>query len=234
MMRYLLISGASRGIGASIAELFLQHDWQVINFSRSENKNPKIKNVTVDFAQLDQLQQKLLAIISDIKTAEQICLIHNTFDYQSDSIDQLNPEAFEKSMRINLLAPNLLNQHIIPLMPSGSSIIYMGSTLSKKAVPAAASYVIGKHALVGMMRATCQDLGQQGIHTCCVAPGFTDTEMLRQHVGADEKILQSITARVGANRLIQTDEIARLVWFCAHNPVINGAVIDAHLGQIEQ
>lgn len=234
MTHYLLISGASRGIGAAIAELFLQYDWQVINFSRSENKNPKIKNVVVDFTQLDQLQQKLLAITTNIKTAEKICLIHNTFDYQRDSIDQLNPEAFEKSLRVNLLAPNLFNQYLIPLMPVGSSIIYMGSTLATKAVPAAASYVIGKHALVGMMRATCQDLGPQGIHTCCVAPGFTDTEMLRQHVGADEKILQSIAARVGANRLIQTDEVARLVWFCANNPIINGAVIDAHLGQIEQ
>lgn len=234
MTRYLLITGASRGIGAQIIERFLLDHWQVINCSRTANPNPQVKNIAVDFNQLDLLSEQLLSVKNQLQSAQQICVIHNAFDYHPDSIDALTTHALEKTLRINLLAPNLINQHIIPLMKPASSIIYIGSTLSEKAVPNAASYVIGKHALVGMMRATCQDLGLKNIHTCCIAPGFTDTEMLRLHVGNDEQTLQSIAARVGVNRLIQPQEIAELAWFCANNPVINGSLIHAHLGQIEQ
>jgi hypothetical protein len=57
--------------------------------------------------------------------------------------------------------------------------------------------------------------------------------MLRAHVGDSEEILHAIAAGVTQKRLIQPDEIARTVWFCAENPVINGAVIHANLGQIQ-
>ena len=46
-------------------------------------------------------------------------------------------------------------------------------------MPHSFSYVVSKHALVGMMRATCQDLAGREIHTACICPGFTDTEMFR-------------------------------------------------------
>jgi 3-oxoacyl-[acyl-carrier protein] reductase len=232
-MRYLLITGGSRGIGAAIIQKFLAQQWQAINFARSA-PNQGIHNVTVDFHLLDQLHEKLESIKNLLQDATQICLVHNAFCYHQDSIDCLESDVFETTLRVNLLAPNLINQHIIPVMPVGSSIVYIGSTLSEKAVPQAASYIIGKHALVGMMRATCQDLATKNIHTCCVAPGFTDTEMLRAHVGEDATILRAIAARVGENRLIRPEEIAELVWFCANNPVINGALLHANLGQLEQ
>ena len=136
-------------------------------------------------------------------------------------------------MNINLVAPQILNQVIIPLMKPGSSIIYIGSTLSEKAVANSYSYVVSKHALAGMMRATCQDLVGTGIHTCCICPGFTDTEMLRIHVGDDPEILQSIAAASTFNRLVEPGEIAETVKFAANNPVINGALLHANLGQIE-
>ena len=156
---YLLITGASRGIGFSIAETFLQHEWQVINLSRSASVNVSIKNIAIDFAQLDLLNEKMLSLHECLANADKICLVHNAFFYQRDRIDHLQNQVFETALRVNLLAPNLINQHCIPLMNAGSSIIYMGSTLAEKAVPNAASYVITKHALAGMMRATCQDLG---------------------------------------------------------------------------
>ena len=94
-------------------------------------------------------------------------------------------------------------------------------------------YVTSKHAIVGMMRATCQDLANTGIHTVCVCPGFTDTEMLRTHVGQDEEILKSIASLSTFNRLINPEEIAAAIQFAAKNPVMNGAVMHANLGQIE-
>ena len=99
-------------------------------------------------------------------------------------------------------------------------------------MPGSYSYVISKHAIVGMMRALCQDLAGTGVHTACICPGFTDTEMLREHVPADA---MAAVAEVSAfNRLIKPGEIAETLLFAAGNPVVNGAVIHANLGQRER
>ncbi len=83
------------------------------------------------------------------------------------------------------------------------------------------------------MRATCQDLIGKQIHTACVCPGFTATEMLEEHLGRNPEVLDQITASVVLGRLIRPDEIAATIWFCSQNPLINGASIDANLGQVE-
>ncbi len=101
-------------------------------------------------------------------------------------------------------------------------------------MPVEESYVISKHALVGLMRATCQDLATREIHTACICPGFTDTEMLRTHVGEDSGVLDAIAAMNPFGRLIEPREIAESILFAAQHPVINGAVLHANLGQIER
>jgi len=83
------------------------------------------------------------------------------------------------------------------------------------------------------MRASCQDLAGSMIHTAAICPGFTETEMLTEHLGANPEIYEQITAGIAHRRLVQPSEIADTIWFCSQNPVINGAVIDANLGQIE-
>ena len=118
-------------------------------------------------------------------------------------------------------------------MSAGSAILYVGSTLSEKAVANSFTYVTSKHAMLGMMRATCQDLAGLKIHTACICPGFTDTEMLRAHVGQDPDILESIAGGSALGRLIEPTEIADLLFFSAENPIINGAVLHGNLGQIE-
>jgi NAD(P)-dependent dehydrogenase (short-subunit alcohol dehydrogenase family) len=64
-----------------------------------------------------------------------------------------------------------------------------------------------------------------------VCPGFTDTEMLRAHINHDEDILTAIACRNGFNRLIRPDEIAEIAYQTALNPVLNGSLIHANLGQ---
>ncbi len=83
------------------------------------------------------------------------------------------------------------------------------------------------------MRATCQDLVGRQIHTAAVCPGFTATEMLNEHLQANPALRDAIAANVVLGRLAEPAEIAETLWFCAHNPVINGAVLHANLGQVE-
>ena len=83
-----------------------------------------------------------------------------------------------------------------------------------------------------MMRALCQDLAGTGIHTACICPGFTDTEMLRAHVPTDA--IDAVAGMSAFDRLIEPAEIAATLLFAAEHPVVNGAVIHANLGQRER
>ena len=120
--------------------------------------------------------------------------MHNAARLTGESVSSIDIAEYRRTIDINIIAPQILNLALLPLMQAGSSIIYIGSTLSEKAVPNSFSYVVTKHAGIGMMRATCQDLAGTGIHTVCLCPGFTNTEMLRDHVGNSDEILQSIAA----------------------------------------
>ena len=152
---------------------------------------------------------------------------------RKDSVAQCDSDSLRQVLGVNVVAINTLNQHLLPQLPATSSVLYVGSTLAEKAVPGTFSYVVSKHAQLGMMRATCQDLMGCGIHTALICPGFTDTEMLRTHLGDDDQVVRSIAAMNSYNRLIQPGEIAELIHWAHHNPVINGSVLHANLGQRE-
>ena len=230
------ITGASKGIGLATARQLLTAGWRVVNFSRSPSPAEGVENHTVDLsaddaeARVSQLMGELLPEAGQ----DQIALIHNAAKLQNDTADNLSAASFETIIRINVLGPHILNQALIPRMNAGSSILYIGSTLSEKAVPNSYSYVTTKHAMVGQMRATCQDLAGTGIHTACICPGFTDTEMLREHVDHDADVLEAVRGMSAFGRLITPDEIASTITFCAESPVVNGAVIHANLGQVER
>jgi len=162
-----------------------------------------------------------------------VCLVHNAALYGHDDALTLSAEHLRRVLEVNVVAPALLNALVRGYLTEGSSILYVGSTLSEKAVRGAASYVTSKHALVGLMRSTCQDLVGTRVHTVCVCPGFTDTEMMRENVGDDEAARARTAARQTFNRLITPEEIADVLLTCAQTPVMNGAVLHANLGQIE-
>jgi NAD(P)-dependent dehydrogenase (short-subunit alcohol dehydrogenase family) len=233
MNKILVITGASRGIGLATARLFNDSGFRVINLSRSRSPLSNIENIDIDLSRDDWSDTITTQLLPAIDGAEQIVLVHNAGAIIKDSLQNFALDEFRRVLELNVVAPVRLSHLLLPRMRAGSSIIYIGSTLSEIAVPNSCAYVTSKHALIGLMRSTCQDLAGSGIHTACVCPGFTDTEMLRDHVGNSEEILQAIAKGVAHGRLIEPLEIARTVYFCAHNAVINGAVMHANLGQVQ-
>lgn len=233
MAKLLIITGGSKGIGLATAKLFVQQGYRVASISRSSPPLTDITHLPIDLAKLDWSKQHANAVRDTLAGADEITLIHNAGLLYKDSTADVSGDALRQALEVNVVAAAQLTQLVLPAMKTGSSILYVGSTLSEKAVAGACSYSVSKHAVVGLMRATCQDLAGSGIHTACICPGFTDTEMLRAHVGNDEEILSAIAAGISFGRLIDADEIARTLYFCAQNPVINGAVIHANLGQIQ-
>ncbi len=234
MNKVLVITGASSGIGKSTAGFFLNNGWKVINISRHPCEIETVENFKIDFSDPKWKDLEGENILGFLKNSEMICIVHNAALYAKDSVEDLDEIEFRKILEVNCVAPMMLNALLIPQMKAGSSILYIGSTLSEKAISGNASYVVSKHASVGMMRSTCQDLVDKAIHSACICPGFTETEMLKKHLKNDSAILNAIKERVGARRLIDPGEIASLVFYAANNPVINGSVLHANLGQIER
>ena len=232
--KHLIITGASSGIGYATAKLFQEDGYQVINLSRSKINLKNANHLTADLSKRDwsnEVSKKLSSILTD---SSEISLIHNASMMQSDNVENIDINNLRDIYEVNLVAPAILNKIIIPYMKNGSSILYVGSTLSEKAVPQMSSYVTSKHGMIGLMRSTCQDLFGRYIHTACICPGATETEMLQEYVQGNQEALDMMAQTLSENRLISSEEIAKTLFFCAKISVINGSVIHANLGIISQ
>ena len=233
-VRLAIVTGASAGIGAATAAAFLADGWRVTSVSRRACPVTGVDSLSCDLADPAAVAAAAAVLAEAAAAAERVVLVHNASLLQSDTADGTEPDDFARVLQVNLGAPNALNRTILPSLGAGSAVIFVGSTLSEKAVPGAHSYVVTKHAIVGMMRATCQDLGGRGVHTACVCPGFTDTEMLGEHVGTDRETRIAVASRSAFGRLVEPAEIAETIHWAATHPVVNGAVIHASLGQLER
>ena len=232
-MTIAIITGASVGIGEATARAFQDGGYEVVNLSRRSCSVPGVHNLPCDLADSDSVGDAIDALLSRISGLSEIALIHNASQMRKDSADDCSDESLRAVFETNVIAVNRLTRALLPGMGPGSSVLYVGSTLAEKAVPNTFSYVTSKHAQLGMMRATCQDLMGSGIHTAMICPGFTDTEMLRNHLGNDEAALQQIGGMNSFGRLIEPEEIASVLLWAHRNPVMNGAVLHANLGQRE-
>jgi len=227
--RCLVITGASKGIGLAIAKRFAG-DHRVVNLSRSLSPIPGALHISVDLEHSVALDAVAKPLCDAVAGAEIVTVVHNAALQIPAGVRHLPASRLRAMFEVNVVAPMILNQLLLPHMRSGSSILYIGSTMSLRATRNLAGYVTTKHAVVGLMRSTCQDLAGTGIHTCCICPGFTDTEMLRQYGGEALEHLASLTTQ---NRLLSPDEIADFVHFAAMHPVVNGATLNADLGFVE-
>ncbi len=234
MTKKLVITGASKGIGLATAKLFQAQGFEVLNISRSPCPLNGAVNVEADLSNTQWHTQHSDAILNAIgESISQLVLVHNAAMMTKETVSDIEGDVLRTVLQLNVVAAAELNTLVLPLMPKGSSILYISSTLGRKAVANTHAYVVSKHAVIGQMRASCQDLAGSMIHTAAVCPGFTETEMLSEHLGANPEIYQQITAGIAHKRLAQPSEIADTLLFCAQNPVINGAILDANLGQIE-
>jgi len=209
--KVLVITGASKGIGLATAQHFLNCGYHVINLSRSSCELSGVVNLSIDLLNHNWAADNAAALAHAVGTPEQLVLVHNAAMMTKETISDINAGSLRDVL----------------------SIIYISSTLGRKAVANTHAYVVSKHAVIGQMRASCQDLVGTMIHTAAVCPGFTETKMLSEHLGANPEVYDQITATIAHGRLAQPSEIADTIWFVSQNPVINGTIIDANLGQIE-
>ncbi len=231
-MKTLVITGASTGIGLETAKRFFADGYSLITLSRRDCPLKAATHLTCDLGDSGSRAQAVQKLAALLPAKSEICLVHNAGMLASASLMDCSEDLLRRAIEINVIAPHVLNLALIERMTAGSSVVYLGSTLSEIGVPGAFPYVTTRHATLGMMRAACQDLVGTRIHTACVCPGFTDTEMLREHLPADA--LSSVATGNAFGRLVSPEEIAACVRFVADQPSLNGTVLHANLGQIQR
>lgn len=232
--KLLVITGASRGIGRATATYFRDQGFDVINLSRSQPDIESVKHLGCDLSDIQSISRHKPDLDTAAQSASEVVLIHNAGLLLKDDVATMDAASFQRALNVNVVGASVLNTLLVPNMKAGSSILYVGSTLAEKAVANTCSYVVSKHAQLGLMRATCQDLAGRGIHTACICPGFTATEMLGEHVGGSQEILDALANGNAMGRLVDPQEIAETLFFASQSPVLNGAVVHANLGQLER
>jgi NAD(P)-dependent dehydrogenase (short-subunit alcohol dehydrogenase family) len=218
-MRFLdkkvFITGASRGIGRSIARAFSNEGAWVIGTCKEYDCTLKddVCNdwFVADFSDEVQVQ----ACKNFVAQTSPDILINNAGINKISPFLQISPDEFLWIQRVNVFAPFMFCQAAIPKMVENKwgRIVNISSVWGKVSKAHRASYSASKFALDGMTLALAAEHSADGILANCVAPGFVDTELTRRILGEDG--IQSMLSAVPINRLAQTNEITRLVLWLA-------------------
>jgi 3-oxoacyl-[acyl-carrier protein] reductase len=237
----IIVTGASKGIGAGIVKSFIDStQYQIVGLSRSSSKfNPRSERYREILGDLttDEPLKQLKELIA-LRKPQQICLVHNYGFTHNSNLLELTTEDWDKTFNANVKLPFIYTREISPLMPAGSSHVYIGSTLSQIAVPDSAAYIASKHAILGLMRAAAIDLAPKSIRTNLVCPGFTESDMAREVIKytaaksnmTAEEYWKLIESKSPLKRFLKPEEIGNFVVYLANNPTISGEVIHINGG----
>lgn len=195
-----LVSGASSGIGAAIAARLLAEGWQVTGLCRSAPA-AGIAHLPVDLSDAAATR----AALATLEPFDAV--IHAAGLLRVGRHDTMDLEDGAAMWRLHVQVAAELIQSLAPRMPDGGRIVLIGSRVAQGAA-GRSLYAASKAALVGLARSVAAELAPRRITVNVVAPGATDTPMLRDPARHSEP---PRTPPMG--RLIQPEEVAGTVAF---------------------
>jgi 3-oxoacyl-[acyl-carrier protein] reductase len=211
-MRTALVTGASRGIGATIASKLMASDCKVLTPSRTELDLGSDRSMESYLASLDQP----IDILINDAGINRIAMLENI---QSADI--------KDTLQLNLLAPFRLIQFLAPQMKARNygRIVNISSVWSVVSRAGRTSYTMSKTALNGMTRSLAVELAPFNILVNAVAPGYVMTDLTRQNNSPAE--IEKISQTIPLQRLAEPQEIADVVSFlCSEqNTYLTGQTI---------
>jgi NAD(P)-dependent dehydrogenase (short-subunit alcohol dehydrogenase family) len=201
--RRALISGTSSGIGAAIAKRLLGEGWRVTGLDRAA---PVIQHPQFDGMRVDLIDTSALTgWLNRCEGAD--AFIHAAGILRVGRLGELDEAAGEALWAVNVRVATQIANRLAPGMPQGGRIVLIGSRTSSGS-PGRGQYAAAKAALVGLARSWAMELAPRGITVNVIAPGATDTAMLRDPARA------SVTPSVPPiGRLIKPGEVAALAAF---------------------
>lgn len=223
MMRNVLVTGGSRGIGLGIARRLADAGYSVIAVARREGEelSAEISRVATegkgalhfracDLGDID-------AIAGFVKSVRDAFgpiygLVNNAGISTEGLLANLHNSKIEQVLRVNVLSPIVLTKYVVRhMMVSGEGrIVNIGSIIGSTGYNGLAVYGASKAAASGFSRSLAREVGRVGITVNTVAPGFIDTELTSS---MDDGQRDRIASRAALRRLPEIGDVANMVAF---------------------
>jgi 3-oxoacyl-[acyl-carrier protein] reductase len=238
-----LVTGASKGIGAAIAEsLAAEGATVVVNYASSKSgaesvvarigeKGGKATAIQGDVSQPPEIRR----LFSEIKKAygKLDILVNNAGIYEFAPLEAVTPEHIKKHFDLNVAGLILVTQEAVKLMGEGGSIVNIGSIVGPMPAAQGSVYSASKAAVDAITISLSQELGPRRIRVNSLNPGMVDTEGLKAAGISDSEFRQLQDKETPLGRIAQPRDIASAVTFLAGEDAgwITGQVIIAAGGR---
>jgi 3-oxoacyl-[acyl-carrier protein] reductase len=237
--RVALVTGASRGIGRSIAEQLAARGAIVVAAARGENAKPVADAITetgrrAEAVSLDVTEpgapERLVA--STIERHKRIDILVNNAGIARDQLMlRMKREDWDAVLATNLTAAFALTQAVLKPMirQKGGRIISISSVVGQSGNAGQANYAASKAGLIGFAKSVAQEVASRNITVNVVAPGLIETDMTRT-IAEDARA--DWATRIPLKRLGTPDDIAAAVCFLASDEAayITGQVLAVNGG----
>jgi len=213
MKRYL-ITGASRGIGRAIGEKLADRDCTLLLHGRDREalaatcqliaaKNAKAVPLFYDLRDPAAIQK----MVEEIGNEPLDGLINNAGVAVVKPLEAVTLAEWQTTLDVNVTAPFLLTQKLLPIMSAGSTIVNILSIAAKTGFPNWSSYCMSKFALEGFSQAVREELRPRGIRVLNIYPAATATE-----------IWKGVEGDWPRERMLSAEEIGEAVAYALSRP----------------
>ncbi len=228
MSKVALITGASRGIGLSIARRFAEEKYNLFLVSRDSEKLAKSVrdlaeyNVAVDFLTVDVSNSEDVKRVFDSfsrKYNTLDVLVNNAGTASDNLLVKMSDEEWDKVMATNLNgAFYFCREAYRHMRKNGGSIINISSVIGLTGNSGQANYTASKAGLSGLTFSLAKEFAPK-IRVNCVSPGYVETDLTAK---LSEEQKKSIIERSLLKRAVKTEDVADAVFFLASNESITG------------
>lgn len=227
----LVIGGAS-GIGEAIvarlaeegATVFLTGRRQADVEAASAGFGHGVQGIVADASAPAEIERAIATVVAQHGRID--ALVFNAGTSEPSDLLASTPDLFDRHYALNVRGPLLAVGAAVPHMPSGSSVVLVGSTASQMAVPFYGNYASTKAALRSYARTWTIELAPRGIRVNILSPGPTETKAMAA-VSGDMRAL--ILSRVPLARFARLEEIAAAAAFLASDDSSFMAGSDLHV-----
>ena len=239
----VIITGASRGIGKGIAEVFAKHGANVaFTFSSSEGPalelekelsalGVKAKAYKSNAASFEEAEQLVASVLEDFGGID--VLINNAGITKDNLLMRMGEEDFDKVIEVNLKSVFNMTKAVqrTLLKQRSGSIINMSSVVGVKGNAGQTNYAASKAGMIGFTKSVALELGSRNIRCNAIAPGFIETEMTDK---LDEKTVQGWRDAIPLKRGGSPEDVANACLFLASDlsAYVTGQVLNVDGGML--
>ena len=216
-----LVTGASRGIGAAIADTLAQAGATVIGTAVSEAGAAAVGQRLAQWQGHGRVLQiteenSIENLIADIekKFGKLDILVNNAGITRDNLLMRMKEEEWDEIMQVNLKSVFRASKAVLRGMMKQRSgrIISITSVVGTMGNAGQSNYAAAKAGLIGFSKSLAREVGSRGITVNCVAPGFIDTAMTQ---ALPEEVRAAFTAQTSLGKFGEADDVAAAVLFLA-------------------